>query len=190
MITFCLALAGSGTSYAASPQETAAAKCEGCHGAGGNSPPGNVPRLNGQHAEYLFSRVRSFRNLTRQSPHATEFMWSVNASLSDADLRALAGYFAAQPATAPASSGAGAERGRSLYQNGAGQRLPSCQGCHGAQGEGRGLVPRLAGQHGEYLRQQMGNFMSLMRIHGPMQRNTNTITAAEVDDLVAYLARD
>ena len=115
-------------------------KCQACHGHDGNSSGGETPRLNGQSWLYIANRVRSFRDVTKQSAHATKFMFDVNSGVSDAVLLDLARYFAVQPPTAAAPAGKLAEEGRRLYQKGDGKTVPACQTCHGATGEGGGAI--------------------------------------------------
>jgi cytochrome c553 len=165
-------------------------KCRACHGQNGDSAKGEIPRLNGQSWQYLANRVRSFRDPTKQSAHATQFMWSVNASLNDRQVLALAQYFASQAPTAAKPHGPLADQGRKLYESGDGQGLPACQSCHGPEGQGREAVPRLAGQHGVYLSRQMGNFSLMTRLHATMNPHARNISADQIAALVAYLAAD
>lgn len=166
------------------------AKCQACHGRDGNSSTGEVPRLNGQSWVYIANRVRSFRDVTKQTAHATQFMFDVNSGVTDAVLLDLAHYFASQPPTAAAPAGALAEKGRQLYENGDGKAVPACQACHGATGEGQSANPRLNGQHAAYLRRQMESFSLLTRVHEAMNPRARSISAEQISALVAYLARD
>lgn len=165
-------------------------KCQACHSHDGNSSAGEVPRLNGQSWVYIANRVRSFRDVTKQSAHATQFMFNVNSGISDAVLLDLARYFAAQPPTAAAPAGALAEKGRQLYQKGDGKAVPACQTCHGATGEGQAANPRLNGQHAVYLRRQLESFSLLTRVNETMNPHIRNMTAEQIAALVAYLARD
>ena len=166
------------------------AKCQACHGRDGNSSTGEVPRLNGQSWVYIANRVRSFRDVTKQTAHATQFMFDVNSGVTDAVLLDLAHYFASQPPAAAMPAGALAEKGRRLYQKGDGKAVPACQTCHGATGEGQDANPRLNGQHAAYLRRQMESFSLLTRVHEAMNPRARDMTAEQISALVAYLARD
>ena len=91
MAGFCGMLVLAGVARAqpvAVPPQLAA--CQTCHSEAAGNASTMAPRLNGQSAEYLAARMRSFRDPTRQSPHATYFMFDVNAKLSDAQVMALA----------------------------------------------------------------------------------------------------
>lgn len=188
VVTAVMALAG-GESFAAAPPAEIT-KCQACHGADGNSISSEIPRLNGQSWLYIANRVRSFRDVTKQSPHATYFMFDVNSSINDAVLLDLAHYFASQPPSQATPAGSLAEQGRRLYQNGDGQMVQACRGCHGPAGEGAGAAPRLNGQHAVYLRRQMENFSMLTRVNETMNPHARNMTAEQMAALVAFLARD
>lgn len=73
--------------------ERKAKTCMGCHGVPGyrNAYPSyHVPRLGGQHAEYLVSALKDYANGNR--PHDT--MQAQAASLSEQDMWDIAAYFA------------------------------------------------------------------------------------------------
>jgi cytochrome c553 len=166
------------------------AKCQGCHGKDGNSTLPDVPRLNGQDARYLARRIRSFADPTRQSFHAIHSMWGVNSGLSDAAVAALSDYFSRQLPTPSAPAGTLAEQGRKLYAEGDGFKMPSCQGCHGRNGEGGGAVPRLAGQHSQYLRLQLQSFSLRTRVSETMNPHTRTLDESQIVALLAFLAKN
>jgi len=177
--------------YSASlPEPPEISKCQACHGREGNSLSAEVPRLNGQQPQYLAGRIRSFADPTRQSFHAIHYMWDVSSQLSNGSVVALVRFFSAQAPTAPAPAGALTEQGRRLYEGGDGAQLPACQGWDGGQGEGRGDVPRLAGQHAQYLRMQMQSFSLSARVNETMNPHTRSLSRDQIAALAAYLARD
>ena len=70
--------------------------CAGCHGIPGwrNAYPDyRVPKLGGQHAEYIVSALKAYQSGMRS--HTT--MHSIAASLSDKDMADLAAYFSSHP---------------------------------------------------------------------------------------------
>ena len=73
--------------------------CVQCHGQQG-SGVGSIPPLEGQGADYLVAQLHAWRDGTRRGDPLA-LMQKIAARLSEADIRAVAGYFAAQPA-APA----------------------------------------------------------------------------------------
>ena len=164
--------------------------CETCHGPGGDSTVASTPRLNGQHADYILSRLKDFRDVTRETPHATYSMWQVVSNLSNSARAAVADYFAGQPAT-PAKPGEQARLGERIYRDGvSSQGIPACQSCHGPKGEGEKAVPRLAGQHADYLRTQMWVFSFLLRVNDVMHPSTKNMTGEQIDAVTSYLAND
>lgn len=107
-------------------------KCAGCHGEDGNSPAPNVPRIAGQHADYLYKQLRNFKAADGKPaspanpmyptpsdlvyvaapegklPERTNPIWFLAMNgmvhgLSDQDMKNLAVFFSEQT-LAPASS--------------------------------------------------------------------------------------
>jgi len=182
------AVLAQGDATAASPDLIKS--CEACHGPGGNSTVSTTPRLNGQHAEYIVARLKDFLDVTRETPHASYNMWVVVTNLQDSARSAIAAYFARQTPAQP-KPGSQASLGKQIYENGVSvQGIPACAGCHGPQGEGQGAVPRLAGQHADYLKTQLWVFSFQLRENNVMHPNTNKIHGDQVDALASYLAGD
>jgi len=187
---FCLAMALSFPAHAAgnAPDPATVAKCESCHGLHGDSKSGGTPRLNGQQAAYLQSRLKELQNPTRGTPRATNHMWETASNLNDQTAAGLAAYFAQQTATPSAAGGPLAAKGAKLYREGAGANVPACQSCHGVSAEGRGAIPRLAGQHGEYLDLQLGALMLQLRVNETMNHPAMHLGSDQIKALTAYLA--
>ena len=55
----------------------------------------------------------------------------------------------------------GASMGAGNVEAGAGKAV-ACQACHGEHAEGMGAMPRLAGQHGDYLKKLDGERLSAL----------------------------
>lgn len=166
---------------------TLIANCEGCHGPKGNSTLSSVPRLNGQQAGYLRQRLEDFFSLTDPEPHAGDRMVSP-AGWSDDSKDEVAAYFAAQR---PAAGYGASPAGRRIYENGLpAQGVLACHQCHGRAGEGDGLVPRIAGQHADYLATQIWAFGFGLRAHGTANDKTNKLTPAQITAVVFYLSAD
>jgi cytochrome c553 len=144
--------------------------CFACHGPNGNAVVPTFPKLAGQRAEYLHSRLAEYKHADARLPYyAASPMPAQVQALDEADLRNLAAYFAAQtPLPSPVSANAPADsRGERLYREGDPARgIPPCQGCHGADAEGgpiaagsRYLVyPALRGQHAPYLNTRLSRY--------------------------------
>jgi len=164
-----------------SAQPPQAARCESCHGTGG---AGGAPRLNGLSAYYILHRLGEFHDPASQTPHATYYMSDQASGVSASKAHALAGYFAALPITPAQPQPVLATQGKRLYESG------SCQSCHGAEGEGKGAAPRLAGQRRDYLVQQLANLSIMSRFHPAMSANVRDLTQEQAKALAAYLGAD
>ena len=179
------------SSAQAQPQSGAATQsqvCQSCHGVGGDSKVATTPRLNGQQAGYIVARLKKLSDATRTNPHAKIGMFKDLSSQNEAAMVSLAQYFASQPPTG-AKPGARAAEGKLIYEKGsAADNVIGCAQCHGAQGEGHGTTPRIAGQHADYLKAQLRLFSMKFRDHVVMSPNTKTMTDATIDALVSYLA--
>ena len=67
--------------------------CAMCHGEDGNKMlTPETPKIGGQKGDYLAKAMRDYRSGNRKNP----IMGAVAQALSDAEIEALAGYFAAQ----------------------------------------------------------------------------------------------
>ena len=80
------------TLYAADPEsgKEVSKQCVACHGEDGNSPTPNFPRLAGQHEDYLFHALQSYKTGTRKNA----IMAGIIVNLSEADMKNVAAYFA------------------------------------------------------------------------------------------------
>jgi cytochrome c553 len=165
--------------------------CQECHGPKGDSVSATFPRLNGQQADYIAAQLKNFRDHSRADPHARAYMWGMASQLDDAIIGELAKYYAGQTPTQPQSGGALAAEGEKIYAKGAdAQNVPACQSCHGDHGEGNSVIPRLAGQHADYLKKQLEAFRSTLRDSDIMHANTKDMTDSQIEALVSYLAND
>src|SRR4051812_25806763 len=148
--------------------------CQSCHGVVGDNDVTSTPRLNGQQAEYIVARLKKFSDVTRSNPHARVGMFKELSMQGDAAKAQIAQYFANQPPTS-AKPGARAAEGKLIYEAGiAADNVIACKQCHGAQGEGHGATPRIAGQHADYLRAQLRLFSMKFHEHVLMNPNTKT----------------
>lgn len=179
------------TASMAAAESKATSVCQNCHGPRGDSLSSTFPRLNGQQADYIASQLKNFRDHSRTDPHARAYMWGMASQLDDTTIGALAKYFAGQTPPKPQSGGALAAEGKNIYMNGAqAQNVPACQACHGEHGEGNSVMPRIAGQHADYLKVQLESFRSTLRESDVMHANTKDMTNSQIEALVSYLAND
>ena len=94
---FLLPLAFSGAAAGdVAAGEAKAEPCIACHGAAGNVPIGDYPKLAGQSRKYLLQVMREYRDGQRENPVMNAQMGET-AGMTDEDLQDLAAYFAAQP---------------------------------------------------------------------------------------------
>src|SRR3954469_13679947 len=140
----------------------AAQVCAACHGADGNSVAPANPKIAGQIPEYLQKQLLDFKAQDGKKPvRESAIMNGMVANLSDADVKALAAYYAGQ-AQKP---GAAADKdlatlGQKLWRGGDSlHSIPACAGCHGPAGAGiPAQFPRLSGQFAEYVAAQLTAF--------------------------------
>lgn len=143
--------------------------CFGCHGVGGRSESPMFPKLNGQTPEYIEARLTGFREHARGENTARDYMSGMAALLDAAAVKSLAGYFSHQPATRGATGDVAlTAKGQEIFERGLPDKgVPACATCHGAEAQGAGAFPRLAGQHKEYLLHQFEVFKNGMRGNAP-----------------------
>jgi cytochrome c553 len=146
-----------------------AAVCQSCHGADGVPVAATFPRLSGQRIDYLYHRLRSFRDASAKDPYySVSPMTPMAATLSDEDMRDLAAYFSSQaPQVAPGGPAAGSSpTGEKMFLQGNPARgMPPCQGCHGADANGPSTAeaqyaayPALRGQSPLYVVARLEHF--------------------------------
>jgi cytochrome c553 len=75
-------------------EQTAKNLCAGCHGPVGVSTNPLWPNIAGQKDQYAAKQLRAFRDGTRQDPN----MNGLSQTLTDAQIDALAAYYAKLPA--------------------------------------------------------------------------------------------
>jgi len=162
----------------------AAQACASCHGEDGRSHTPGVPTLAGQPAEFVTMQLILFREALRPVPA----MQDVARGLGDADIEALAAFFAAQPSGPPedraARDAARFERGKALSAR------MNCGVCHLPDYAGRNQIPRLAGQREEYLAQALADFRDNRRAGSDTQMNgvMYGVTDSDIAALAHYLS--
>jgi len=163
--------------------------CSSCHGITGRSVSPDFPILAAQQADYLENQLHAFRDHSRADPHAHTYMWGMAAHLDDRQIAGLAAYFARQPAVRGTPAGEqAATLAKAIFTGGIEDRsVPACYACHGDKAEGQGAVPRLAGQHPDYLAEQLRLFRSNARANETMHDNALNLTEPEIEALAAYL---
>jgi cytochrome c553 len=165
--------------------------CIGCHGIVGYQADFpqvyKVPKIAGQDAKYIASALTEYRAGDRKHPT----MRSIAASLTDQDIADISAYYAKlgqpdgpvpktpeQPAPAALSA-----------------KLATCVACHGANFSTPtdGTIPRLAGQHADYLQYALRSYQvegnpHYGRSNAMMNPMAKPLTAKDIEDIADYLA--
>lgn len=163
-----------------------AALCAACHGANGRSEVPHTPVLAGQPSLYAITQLFLFREGRRGDPAMT----AVAKTMTDDDMRGFSDYIGTLPpvpAPAPATPADPARmaKGRALAEQ------HKCTFCHGADLGGGQQVPRIGGQHEEYLRESLRGFHAGARpgYTQAMTAAVSQIPVADLDTLAYFSAR-
>jgi cytochrome c553 len=177
-----LACAVSALAAGTNAQRQKAAVCESCHGIEGRSTLPDTPSLAGQPKQFITTQMVMFREGNRKNA----IMNPIAAPLSNAEINELGSYFAAQT-SAPSGKPLGADA--AAAGRGLAERL-NCTQCHGAELQGQQHIPRLAGQHAEYLRTQLLGFKAGTRfdMDGNMTAAAQPLTPADIETLASWLS--
>lgn len=130
-----------------------------------------------------------YEDAPRNEFRAWDFMKGVARDLDPPTMQALGEYYSKQTPWAGRPSKIGnAEHGKQLYLEGDASRgLIACQSCHGPDAHGQGPIPRLAGQHADYVKLQLGYIQSGVRSVEQMQALIANLNEADFRDLAAYV---
>lgn len=175
-------------------QQIAGQVCAACHGADGNAASPSNPKLASQHADYLYKQLVNFvpKQGAKEAERANAVMAGFAATLSDADRRNLAAWFAAQPLKpASARNKDTVELGQRIFRGGIPEKqVPSCSGCHGPAGAGiPAQYPRLGGQWAEYTESQLTQFRGGQRKNSAqMMTIAARLSDAEIKAVSDYIA--
>ena len=177
-----LALAGARAQNAGSgPAPAKAATCVACHGSDGKSTQPLTPILAGQTARYLYLQLRDFQEGRRKN----DLMTPMVAGLTRDDMRELSDYFSKQKPP-PQPYKADPEKAR-LGKLKADETL--CTMCHLGGFAGQNEIPRVAGQHYDYIIKQLTDFKARTRTNdaGAMTSVSNTLSDKDIENLAHYI---
>ena len=162
--------------------------CFLCHGAEGESASEVFPRLAGQNAEYIAKQLENFKSGKRKSTA----MASMVTDLTPEDMTSLGQFYASRPPHKEAAKDTQlAAVGQYIYHQGNKfSGVPSCASCHGPEGAGSNVLPRLAGQHAAYLDTQLKQFNKRERNNDNAVMHTvvEKMTALEMAAVSEYLS--
>jgi cytochrome c553 len=156
--------------------------CVACHGSEGNSTVGIFPILAGQTARYLYLELKDYKEGRRKDP----VMSPIAESLSKEDMMSLAEYFSAQKPKPLAYSPD--SRKVELGRKKADETL--CAMCHLGGFSGQNEIPRVAGQHREYVIKQLKDFKTRRRTNdaGNMTSVAQTLSDQDIENLADFIA--
>jgi len=155
--------------------------CKGCHAVTGYSnayPTYQVPRLGGQHADYVVAALKSYQEGERKHPS----MKGNSASLSEQDMQDIGAYLAkfrgtnvSLPVTGDATAGK--------------QKAAACASCHGEDGNSANpSFPRLAGQYESYIVKALQDYRSGTRNNALMAGFAAALSPEDMKDIAAHYA--
>ena len=159
--------------------KTLSKPCAACHGVDGNTKVAGVPRLAGQHPEYITKAINSYREGSRTMPS----MHAKLDGLSHADMENIAIYFALNEPKSSASKSANSHEGT--------QFISTCVKCHGPSGSGDDLsVPNLAGQNVQYLNTVIKSYRDSVRDHKVMHQALAGLKDSEINKIATFFATE
>ncbi|HUX74287.1 MAG TPA: c-type cytochrome [Steroidobacteraceae bacterium] len=164
--------------------------CSVCHGLNGHSVSPTFPNLAAQQPVYIENQLNAFKGETRGDPDAQAYMWGMASQLSAETIAELAHYFSSQPPP-PAQPGDAKliAEGREIFTKGiSSEGVPPCASCHGPNAAGRGMFPRLAGQHAPYLIKQLLVIQSALRSAPVMHGIIKDLNREQMQAVTTYLA--
>jgi cytochrome c553 len=149
--------------------------CHGCHGIPNYRnayPIYSVPKLGGQHANYLVVALKGYASGERAHPT----MHSQAVGMSEQNMQDIAAYLAGQelkPTGKPVGTTPKAAQ--------------TCVACHGPDGIGiLPEYPNLAGQHADYIRNALTAYRSGQRKNAVMAGMAAALTDADIRELARY----
>jgi cytochrome c553 len=197
-IALVLALAGCGEQKVAAPPGPKAAaekppvadlaagksiaerSCKSCHGLDGKSVGPAIPHLAAQRERYLAAALREYKEGKRTHPGLRELA----TKMSDAEIRNIAAYYAAEPPVPPAPPAD--VRHTSPYEQGK-KLSEQCAKCHGADGNASTPgTPSLAGQQPIYLVAAIHEYHRGDRGIGKMRSMMSESDRLELEHLALY----
>lgn len=159
-----------------------AGACAACHGADGNAVDPQYPMLAGQTQRYIYLQLKDFKEGRRKDP----VMTPMAASLSREDMLDLGEFFAARKAKPIAfkADAAKVDAGRKKADE------VLCAMCHLGGFSGQNEIPRVAGQHPQYVVKQLKDFKARTRTNdaGNMTSVANTLSDVDIENLAHYIA--
>ena len=159
-----------------------AGPCFACHGANGNSTLSTYPILAGQGMRYIYLELKDFKEGRRHDPS----MDAMAAKLTREDMFDLGAFFAAQK---QGNNGftpdpEKAARGKAKADE------TLCTMCHLGEFIGQNEIPRVGGQHYDYIVKQLKDFKAMRRTNdaGNMTSVAKTLSDDDIENIANYAA--
>lgn len=155
--------------------------CEGCHSVPGYTntyPTYHVPRIGGQHADYVVSALQAYQNGERK--HGS--MKGNAESLSEQDREDIAAYvskFRGMNSALPVTGNP--QVGKT--------KAAACASCHTEDGNSENtMFPRLAGQYESYLIRALKEYKAGTRTNPMMMGFASMLSEEDIRDVASYYA--
>ncbi|GLX83803.1 hypothetical protein tloyanaT_00550 [Thalassotalea loyana] len=161
--------------------------CIGCHGKDGDSLVLINPNLSNQHPEYIEKQLNHFKDGSRDNASMNQ----VSMNLSEQDIADLGAYFkdpevkavakASGSKSVPVIVSGDVDKGKALSG--------TCVACHGTDGNALiAMYPKIAGQHEEYITNQLMDFKSGERADPVMAGMVAALSEEDMKNLASYFA--
>jgi cytochrome c553 len=153
--------------------------CASCHGSDGNKTAAGVPRLAGQHPQYIVRAAKAYRDGSRTMPAMHEKLHD----LSQADLENIAIYFALNKPKAASTKVANPAEGK--------QFTHQCAKCHGSKGSSENpSIPNLDGQDVNYLKTMILSYRDKVRDQGEMHKVLIGLKDKDIEKIAVFFAAE
>ncbi|MBK9021968.1 MAG: cytochrome c4 [Sulfuritalea sp.] len=163
-------------------------RCIECHGPTGQGTNSQFPKLSGQNADYLVKQMFNFKSGARKS----SVMAPQLADLTGEEIVQLAHHFSGERLIPEVTMDkALIEVGREVFMTGNPAReISACAVCHGPTARGGQMLPRLAGQHADYIELQLRRFIERSRTTDQtlMHSVASKMTDAEIRAVSYFLS--
>lgn len=152
--------------------------CVNCHGENGVSKIAEVPNLAGQNPSYLLVQTQKFGNGQRKD----DFMQGLIRVLKEEEKAKIALFYASQNPLPGKQNPALVAEGAKIFAK-------VCARCHGEQGKGNEEIPRLAGQHTQYLQVSITRYRDKTGVRQDplMSSAVALLKDADIKAVAAYL---
>lgn len=165
-----------------SPAPNSPQFCVSCHGPDGNPTISLFPMLAGQNSRYLYLQLKDFKSGARKDP----IMSPIAEKLEKTDMQALAQFFS-EKKSMPLNFNADSAKvtvGKKVADD------ALCPMCHMGGFSGQNEIPRVAGQHPDYVMKQLKDFRAKNRTNdaGNMTAYSAKLTDDEIEALAHYIS--